>query len=705
MVANLACPDILYSKRYFLKGSRCSNMFPLEFEQRKRQDKALGTDLSSIYAVEQRTKETDPKKLEKLSKLKLNFFDEHIFNASQTNRGTVTPEIIKSYAYQHFPMVEKRQHFIDYAKSRLAYFAWLGLVNDNSTSNRVLHEKVTVENSKGESKTTDRAYKTDFKYMVNTSILSFIDEFRKCKHEKAKAKKQKEIEDFKISNVHKYIYKFCKEGEFSLKRYRAYISQKMNGENLEREMAWKKASCDKLARTGYFNKLDDDTYRITNRFTTAIAESAVKESDRQKTDEVKVIQFNPGINHKRLLRFAKNGILKYKDIEKSIKALPLIRQSKETVMKNGMLRKLTEAGYLEIIESGKDNDNEEEKATHPLLFKLTPKAFEFLKNNTPIKNNNPNPAKPIEAKEGEIKGKEIKITAFDVANIINPSKEGMFTKETLGIMPKKDSIEKRITTLVAAGLLSEEAGGWRIKDELYDRAKVRGNINKEHEISHSRQHSLDCLTVEQKKTLADVKDFYNLSGSQILEHIYSGNEKLYKGDIDYLVKKEILARDELKDVYVLTKRGSKLACEITGDLELFGSKINSKRDELRHDLLLYSAYKDLEKELKAEGKTITMYKTDRKMKSEDMKRTGKMREQYSDLFVEFQNEVTGEKGTVNIEVDIGYSEKVIARKMKIPNLRWYTNKQIQKEKVLRKAKNMYVKIIHDDYWHSHSIKS
>jgi hypothetical protein len=87
-----------------------------------------------------------------------------------------------------------------------------------------------------------------------------------------------------------------------------------------------------------------------------------------------------------------------------------------------------------------------------------------------------------------------------------------------------------------------------------------------------------------------------------------------------------------------------------------------------------------------------------------MKTLGRMREEYPDLYIEYEDEKTKEKGSVNIEADVGYSNKVIAQKLRIPNLRWYTNRQVQKEKVLRKARNMGVKVIEEEYWKAHYIK-
>jgi uncharacterized protein len=42
--------------------------------------------------------------------------------------------------------------------------------------------------------------------------------------------------------------------------------------------------------------------------------------------------------------------------------------------------------------------------------------------------------------------------------------------------------------------------------------------------THSPKLDLNCFTIEQKKTLIDIKDFLNLTGNQILKYIYNSSE-------------------------------------------------------------------------------------------------------------------------------------------------------------------------------------
>lgn len=559
----------------------------------------------------------------------------------------------------------------------------------------------------------------DGSYTVTELYDSYSNEFRQKKlHE--------EIDSFQFSNVHKFILKFCRNNEFSLEAYKEYISKKLSGKNLDREMFWKKSSLEKLSRLGFFEKKDDNAYRLTEKGLRKLQE--IREEERGKKQEKykaekgkSLKEFKPGANHKYLLKFARDGILDFKDVEDRIAQLPKSRQARELTMKKGMLKKLADGRYLEVLDSEEVTPSKETN-----LFRLTEKATLFLegkshqpesglewKTDSKEEGINLQQEERIEDDANAIptpessniniicpntRRVEIKITKFDLDNIIAPSRNNILSKDTIEQSPKKVSTLKRINTLENAGLLLECTSGWELTEELLDQANVRKTINIEHEKNHSKQHSLLCLTAEQKKVISDMKDFLNLSGSQILKHIYNSNEIQYRSDLRYLLDKDILKKDRRHDIYVFTAHGKKLASELTGDHNIFDSKISTRREELRHDVMVYSAFKDLEKDLLNESKVIVSYMTDRQLRSEDMKKNNTLAGEYPDVHVVYKDEKTGEQGFVNLEVDVGYSNKEIQQKLKIPNLRWYTNSEKQREKVLRKARYMNVKIISEEYW-------
>lgn len=550
----------------------------------------------------------------------------------------------------------------------------------------------------------------DGSYSINASIESSSVEYN---HKKL----QEELDSFNFSNVHKFIFKFCKNNEFNLEAYKQYAAKKQSGTSLERELKWKKSSCEKLTRVGYFENLDGNTYILTEKGVQKLHEikneEKIKKLKKDKSDKEKALkEFKPGSGYKQLLKYAKEGLLDFKDVEKRISSLPKPKQERELAIKKGMLNKLVATCYLEALNGVVVTLDNNKSKYDTGLFCLTDKAIQFIndkdevnaapdkvdiiediKNTTSIEK--PEKTTPVYTEHEMI----IKITKFDLDNIITPSMNGVLSKEEVEQSPKKSSVFKRINTLVNAGLLNKHDNGWKLTNELLDRAKGRENINMDHVKSHSKKHSLKFLTIEQNKLIEDMKDFLNLTGHQITKYIYNNNEVLFNSDIRYLLEKGILVKDKISDTYILTKEGTKFATGLTGDNNVFNSKLHSRREELKHDLLIYTAFKDTEKELIASGNTVLSVKTDRKLKSEDMKNNNTMRKVYPDLQIEYVNEATKEKGLINIEVDIGYSEKVIAKKTAgIPFLRWYTTSENQKEKVLKKARNMYVKIIDDEYW-------
>lgn len=174
-------------------------------------------------------------------------------------------------------------------------------------------------------------------------------------------------------------------------------------------------------------------------------------------------EFIPGKGYRYLLGFAKDGVLDYSDVEKRISCYKNNIRDRETSIKKRMLNKLVAADYLEPMKT-EDVMQDNYKTPHAIrLFRLTEKAVEFMgeKNNPEI--------------EAEIKTKHlgkqtaIKITKFDLDNIVQPSKDGVFTKEMLDVSLKKAPVEKRIQTLAVAGLLIPCDKGWKLSNEILDR--------------------------------------------------------------------------------------------------------------------------------------------------------------------------------------------------------------------------------------------
>lgn len=192
------------------------------------------------------------------------------------------------------------------------------------------------------------------------------------------------------------------------------------------------------------------------------------------------------------------------------------------------------------------------------------------------------------------------------------------------------------------------------------------------------------LTQEQKFILTELQTFLNISQSQFNRYNDFSNElkSLYdRGAIEYEYR---VINGERTKVFYLSSEGKQLVSKLTGVkvANIFSSKIHSRPQELEHDVLVYTAYQDAKIRLLSKGKTITELKSDRQMRSEDMSIRGQMRIELSDLEIEYEDVKTGEKGIVNIEVDLGYPKPVIESKSRnISNLVWYTNSDSQMTKI------------------------
>ena len=182
----------------------------------------------------------------------------------------------------------------------------------------------------------------------------------------------------------------------------------------------------------------------------------IKEADRAKklqrdtlAKEKLLKEFTPGKGYKHLLEFAKDGILDYSDVEKRIVRYNSEIRDREITIKKGMLNKLIAAGYLEPLHCEAITPDNRRPHFETGLFRLTKKAVDFID----CLKLNDQAQEPVPKTKLMEKQATIKITKFDLDNIVQLSKDGVFTKEMLAASPRRATIEKRITTLAAAGLL------------------------------------------------------------------------------------------------------------------------------------------------------------------------------------------------------------------------------------------------------------
>ncbi|MCR4436822.1 MAG: hypothetical protein QHH06_14470 [Clostridiales bacterium] len=336
---------------------------------------------NSIYRRIQRRIEFEKghsrRKAEKLRQFRMNSFDEHIFNASQQNKGILTQKTIDEYARDAFASDEDRNNFLDYTKMRLGYLAYLGLLNDTTEGNRFYEEKINYTDSDSSIKHTLKVrIRLNYRYEVNNYFYKFYQEYLKQKLEEYK-------NNFNFSSVHKFILEFCRNNEFSLEAYRQYLGKKLSGKAIEREMCWKRSSLEKLTRVGYFTKVDENTYLLTEKGLQKLEEireaDRVRKNRRYKLEKEKVLkEFVPGKGYRHLLEFAKDGILDYSDVEKRLARYNSEIRERETNIKKAMLNKLVAAGYLDPLDGEAITLDNQKPQYETGLFRLTQKAIAFL---------------------------------------------------------------------------------------------------------------------------------------------------------------------------------------------------------------------------------------------------------------------------------------------------------------------------------------
>ena len=303
------------------------------------------------------------------------------------------------------------------------------------------------------------------------------------------------------------------------------------------------------------------------------------------------------------------------------------------------------------------------------------------------------------------------LTKFDFEFIAGASVGGVWSKEYLWekyydleveeLQRRTDSILKRMETLQKAGLVE------KISDTEFKLDQIFLERDR-----NWREKKLDKFSTEQKAIFNDLKQFLNLTDVQISHFIYNSNTILANADIKQLVNQEYLgeaSRDLKGDgtftkVYYLTTKGKKAASHIEGvEVEkIYDSKLHNRPEELRHDVLVYSAYKQYEKLLETEGCKVTKIMTDKQLRAEfnrtngikpkdDSAKVNLIRQEkieLPDLYLEFEEIRTGEKGFINLEVDCDYKPHVIRSKAEgIDNLVWFTDTEKQADTIKRTLEN------------------
>lgn len=447
--------------------------------------------------------------------------------------------------------------------------------------------------------------------------------------------------NFKPNPVHLTIMKAAKRngGYYDRRDAIKKIRESDNPEKLKRQrILWNKVNLEKLVSAGYMEKIDDNVFRAN-----PLAYGANKR------------EFEPGKNHIKLLQKNTDGMIKTIDLKKQLSNLSPEKQKREKSFIDGMVKKLYENGYLERVEKGQ--------------YKITEKGNSLMNGNRKI-------LQPA----GKVKenNKGFNITAFD-RNIKDIIKEMKIDVELLNNHPKRVSLEKRIITLQKNNMILSD--GTVTEQFLQELERVL-------KLSKNKMLTIDNLNQEQLRLIKDLRLFQNLSKEQIVKHIFGDDRKLSEENLKFLIKKKVIRRDEDTGICILDKVGIDFSNQLYPDAVKYHTKLYSRKEEMEHDMLVYTAYKAWEKRIMDAGGIIVDIKNDRQLRSDDGKKYGRMIGAYPDLRVVYKMPRMQYTLNYDIEVDCGYDEKTVRSKMHglvgnltNANLGWYCKTLYQAAKV------------------------
>ncbi len=447
---------------------------------------------------------------------------------------------------------------------------------------------------------------------------------------------------FKISAVHRFIFKFARERNdvYSLQAYRNHVRQNIPDKKAQdKAIQWNLTTARKLVAAGYLIDKGHSEYLLN-----PIAMAYLEEMKTRKAP------FELKDNHRKLLMKHKEGSIHLADLKAAYQDKPQFERERQTKMLDGMIRNLKNNGYLESMGSG------HYKLTENAWLALSVKAERALRQ---TEKNIEQTVETVQVESQEksqqkikIKTEGVKVTAFDRV-LYEVSVDGVIQADKVNAHEKSERLKKRIEMLSQAGFIQKD----HLTEALIERIELAIKRSKEKGIV------FETLTREQQQVIQDMRLFLNLTQSQIIKFIYHGDTDLAKSDLKYLLEKQILVKDDAWNVYVLGKSGIKLSNDISPDAIRYKTKLFSRREEVGHDVLVYTAFKELEKELLREGKQIVSIKNDRQLRSEDAKKFGAMVGSYPDLRVAYIDPRTGLEKRHDLEVDCGYDERTIQQKI------------------------------------------
>lgn len=422
--------------------------------------------------------------------------------------------------------------------------------------------------------------------------------------------------NFKPNPVHLTIIKEAQLNNdvYDRKKSIAKIRNSFNEEKIKNQMImWNQININTLVKAGYLTDIGQGKWQVN---------PLVKELKKAKSFELVG-------NHIKLLEKNHDGIITLSDLKKELAGKRESEINRQKTMMEGVIKKLYESEYLERVGKGQ--------------YRLTDKAHKLLSDKkawTPAQRDLYKPKA------------EFKLTAFD-RFIKEVMIDGRIDEVKLKDHKKGISIAKRIKTLEQKGLIKDN----KVTNEFEVLLVQAMKLSKDNKLT------IEMLSIEQLKVVKDMRLFLNLSKAQIAKYIYDQDWTMAKMDLDYLVRKKVLKIDEDYGVYIFDVAGIALSNQLYPDAVKYHTKLHSRKEELEHDMLVYTAFNEWSKGIIDKGGSIVDIKNDRQMRKDDATQHGHMIGSYPDLRVSYKMPKTENILKYDIEIDCGYDQKTIASKV------------------------------------------
>lgn len=433
---------------------------------------------------------------------------------------------------------------------------------------------------------------------------------------------------FKINAVHRRYIRFASErgGNFSFHAYNRHLLETTKTErSREQQLDWGTRTVQSMAKAGWFIKVSNSEYSLN-----PLSLPYLAELDRNRKPE-----FQPGDNHRKVMILHTEGTVTLATIRDALLIGDARNRARQDKILQGMVRNLRENGYLTLQSRG--------------VYALTEKALIWLEQ----------PSAPQMSRRKTQHPPGFSLTNYDLRFLEHIHRDPDTGKATLvlGDSVNEDTqrLAKRLVTLEKNGVVL----GGEISDAIVLRLELMEMARRE-----KRTLSLSMLTTEQKNTLQELRRFDALTMPQIIDYLYSGDALLAGLDMSRLVSLKVVQFDSgihSSGLLLLDKQGVKLSEELARVQVRYKPKARSRPEEVSHDLMIYPAYKSIEKEIIDAGGTVVAVLTEKEIRRE-MALYDTWDASLPDLRIIYRD-YKGQEHERDVEIDLGYSLRTIAHKV------------------------------------------